>query len=35
VEGRQARQLLRLTEGEAAEIDEHTLERLRSLGYAR
>jgi arylsulfatase A-like enzyme len=34
-EGRRARQLLRLPEGEAAEIDSHTLERLRSLGYAR
>jgi arylsulfatase A-like enzyme len=35
VEGRRARQLLRLPDGEAAEIDSHTLERLRSLGYAR
>ncbi len=34
-EGRRARQLLRLPEGEAAELDTHTLERLRSLGYAR
>ena len=34
-EGRRARQLLRLPEGDAAEIDRHTLERLRSLGYAR
>jgi arylsulfatase A-like enzyme len=34
-EGRRARQLLRLPDDEAAEIDEHTLERLRSLGYAR
>lgn len=32
---RQARQLLRLPEEEAAEIDRHTQERLRSLGYAR
>lgn len=34
-EGRRARRLLRLPEGEAAEIDRKTLERLRSLGYAR
>jgi len=34
-EGRRARQLLRLPEGDAAEIEPHTLERLRSLGYAR
>jgi arylsulfatase A-like enzyme len=34
-EGRRERQLLRLPEENAAEIDPHTLERLRSLGYAR
>jgi choline-sulfatase len=34
-EGRRARQRLRLPAGETAEIDGHTLERLRSLGYAR
>jgi arylsulfatase A-like enzyme len=34
-EARQARQLLRLPDGETAEIDDKTLERLRSLGYAR
>jgi arylsulfatase A-like enzyme len=34
-DGRRARQLLRLSDGETAEIDRHTLERLRSLGYAR
>lgn len=34
-EGRKARQLLRLTDGETTELDAHTLERLRSLGYAQ
>lgn len=34
-EGRRARQRLRLPAGETAEIDGHTLERLRSLGYVR
>jgi len=34
-DGRRARQLLRLPAGETAEVDGHTLERLRSLGYAR
>lgn len=34
-EGRRGRQLLRLTEGETTELDAHTLERLRSLGYAQ
>jgi len=33
--GQRARRLLRLAEGETAELDRHTLERLRSLGYAR
>jgi arylsulfatase A-like enzyme len=35
VEGRRARQFLRLSEGETTELDAHTLERLRSLGYAQ
>lgn len=34
-DGRRARQLLRLPAGETAEVDGHTMERLRSLGYAR
>jgi len=34
-EGEQERRLLRLSGGEAADLDRHTLERLRSLGYAR
>jgi len=33
--GKRARQRLRLPSGETAEVDGHTLERLRSLGYAR
>lgn len=34
-EGRRARGLLRLKTGETAVLDEHTIERLRALGYAR
>ncbi len=34
-QGRRARQVLRLRDGEEADLDSYTLERLRSLGYAR
>jgi arylsulfatase A-like enzyme len=34
-EGKAARQFLRLGEGETTELDAHTMERLRSLGYAQ
>ncbi len=35
VAGQRARRLLRLADGETADLDPHTMERLRSLGYAR
>jgi arylsulfatase A-like enzyme len=34
-EGKRARQRLRLPSGETTDLDDHTLERLRSLGYAK